>query len=316
MSFMDPNGSLIFPSQVSTIAPEVDALFDFILYLSIIFCILIVGGTFYFVWKYRKKGEDTFTKDLSHNNTLEVLWTVIPTILVFIVFVWGFKSYMKMTVPPDTSMEVKVTGQKWFWTFNYPEEATTTNELVVPVDQPVKLLMSSTDVIHSFFVPNFRTKMDVLPNRYTQLWFEATETGEYNLFCTEYCGKGHSEMIGKVKVLSRADYDSWLAGAGNAGANMKPEEFGAKLYKDKACFTCHSIDGSPLVGPSFKGIFGRTEKMTDGSEATADENYLRESILEPQAKVVQGYQPIMPTYQGVLKDDEIDALIAYFKTLK
>ncbi len=313
---MDPNGSLIFPSQVSTIAPEVDALFDFILYLSIIFFILVVGGTFYFAWKYRKKGEDTFTKDLSHNNMLEVLWTVIPTILVFIIFVWGFKSYMKMTVPPDTSMQIKVTGQKWFWTFNYPEGATTTNELVVPVDQPVKLLMSSTDVIHSFFVPNFRTKMDVLPNRYTQLWFEATETGEYNLFCTEYCGKGHSEMIGKVKVLSRAEYDSWLASAGNAGANMKPEEFGEKLYKDKACFTCHSIDGSTLVGPTFKGIFGRTEKMTDGSEVLSDENYIRESILEPQAKIVQGFQPIMPTYQGVLKDEEIDALIAYFKTLK
>lgn len=313
---MNPNGSLFFPAQSSTLAPEVDGLFNFILYLSIIFFILVVGGTFYFAWKYRKKGKDDFTQDLSHNNTLEVLWTVIPTILVFIIFVWGFKTYLKMNVPPDNSMEIKVTGQKWFWTFNYPEGATTTNELVVPVHQPVRLLLSSRDVIHSFFVPNFRMKMDVVPNRYTETWFEATEPGEYNLFCTEYCGKGHSEMIGKVKVLSASEYKNWLASAANAGADMKPEELGAKLYKDKACFTCHTIDGNPLVGPTFKGVFGRTEKLTNGQTIKVDENYIRESVLEPQAKVVDGFQPVMPTYQGVLKDKEIDALIAYFKTLK
>ncbi len=313
---MSPNGSFFFPAQSSTLAPEVDGLFNFILYLSIVFFILVVGGTFYFAWKYRKKGEDDFTQDLSHNNTLEVLWTVIPTILVFIIFVWGFKTYLKMNIPPDNSMEIKVTGQKWFWTFNYPEGATTTNELVVPVHQPVRLLLSSQDVIHSFFVPNFRMKMDVVPNRYTESWFEATEPGEYNLFCTEYCGKGHSEMIGKVKVLSEDAYKDWLASAANAGADMTPEEYGAKLYKEKACFTCHSIDGSPLVGPSFKGVFGRTEKLNNGKSIKVDENYIRESILEPQAKVVDGFQPVMPTYQGVLKDKDIDALIAYFKTLK
>jgi cytochrome c oxidase subunit 2 len=220
-----------------------------------------------------------------------------------------------MNVTPANAMEVKVTAQKWFWTFNYKEGASTTNELVVPVNRPVKLLMSSQDVIHSFFVPSFRVKMDVLPNRYTTLWFEAPDAGEYDLFCTEYCGKGHSEMIGKVKVVSDAEYSNWLASS-SAGSDLPPEEYGQELYKSKACFTCHSLDGTPSVGPTFKGIFGRSEKMTDGSTIVVDENYIRKSVLEPQAQVVEGFQPVMPTYQGVVNNEQIDALIAFLKTVK
>ena len=175
--------------------------------------------------------------------------------------------------------------------------------------------MSSTDVIHSFFVPGFRLKNDVIPNRYSTLWFEATETGEFDLFCTEYCGKGHSEMIGKVKVVTDDEYNQWLAS--NSGtSDLPPDQWGAELYKSKACFTCHTTDGNPSVGPTFKGIFGRSENMTDGNKITVDENYIRKSILEPQAQVVDGFQPVMPTYQGVLKDAEIDALVAYLKTIK
>jgi len=312
---MDPNGTLFFPGQSSTVASDVDALFYFVLYLSIFFFILVTGGSFYFAWRYRKKGEDTFTPGISHHTGLEIFWTVIPTILVFIIFVWGFKTYLTMNVPPSNPMEIKVTGQKWFWAFSYKEGATTTNELVVPVNQPVNLLMSSTDVIHSFFIPNFRVKMDVLPNRYSTLWFEATETGEFDLFCTEYCGKGHSDMIGKVKVVTEDEYKTWIV-SNSGGSDLPPEEWGAELFKSKACFTCHTIDGNPSVGPTFKGIFGRDEKLTNGSSITVDENYLRKSILEPQAEIVDGFQPVMPTYQGVLKDDEIDALIAYLKTVK
>jgi len=315
---MDPNGTLFLPGANSTIASEVDALFNFILYLSIFFFILVTGGSFYFAWRYRarKAAETPYTANISHNTKLEIFWTVIPTILVFIIFVWGFQTFLKMNVPPGDAIEIKVTGQKWFWSFNYPDGATSTNELVVPVNQPVKLLMSSQDVIHSFFVPNFRIKMDVLPNRYSQTWFEATQEGTYDLFCTEYCGKSHSDMIGKVRVVTDQAYNDWLADNAVGGEGLAPEEWGEKLYTSKACVTCHSIDGSPNVGPTFKGIFGRQENMTDGSSITVDENYIRKSILEPQAQIVEGYQPVMPTYQGVMTNDEIDAIIAYLKTLK
>jgi len=257
------------------------------------------------------------TSGIDHNLKLEIFWTVIPTILVFIVFYWGFNTFLKMHVAPKDAIEIKATGQKWFWTFDYPNGANGVNELVVPVNQPVKLLLSSTDVIHSFFVPEFRVKMDALPNRYTVVWFEATEVGEYNIFCTEYCGKGHSEMLGKVTVLPNSLYENWLAESQvDIPEGMSLEEAGGKLYISKACNTCHSVDGSVGVAPSFKGIFGKTENLSDGNSLPIDENYLRKSILNPQAQVVAGFAPVMPTYQNVLSDRQIDALIAYIKSLK
>ncbi len=308
---------LILPKGTSTVAPEVDALFKFMFLVSIILFIIVVGGTALFVWRYRrKKGESVdFTEDLSHNNKLEIIWTIIPLILVLIVFFWGFKSYMKIRLAPGDAIEIKVTAQKWFWQFDYPDGVSSTNELVVPVGVPVKLIMSSQDVIHSFFVPNFRVKMDVLPNRYTVAWFEATEPGVYDLFCTEYCGTGHSKMLGKVRVLNEPQYAVWIEENSSWGEGVSLKELGAKLYKSKACVTCHSIDGSPLVGPSFKGVFGHTVHLSNGSSVKADENYLRESILKPQAKIVQGFQPVMPTYQSILKPREVDALIEYIKSL-
>jgi cytochrome c oxidase subunit 2 len=221
-----------------------------------------------------------------------------------------------MQIAPKDAIEVKVTGQKWFWSFTYDNGIVSTNELVVPVGKPVRLLMSSKDVIHSFYVPGFRIKMDVLPNRYTITWFEATHTGRFDLFCSEYCGKSHSEMIGSVRVVTDREYGEWQEANFTLGEGLTPEEWGAQLYQTKACITCHSIDGSPNTGPTFKGIMGRSEKMKDGSTIVVDENYLRESILNPQAKVVEGYAPVMPTYQGVLRNEEIDALIAYMKSLK
>lgn len=307
----------ILPKGASTVAPEVDALFHFIIVVSIILFIIVVGGFAFFVWRYRvkKRQQAEFTEDLSHNTKLEVVWTVIPFILVLIVFFWGFKSYMKIRLAPGDAVEIKVTAQKWFWQFDYPDGASSTNELVVPVGVPVKLVMSSQDVIHSFFVPNFRVKMDVLPNRYTIAWFEATEPGTYDLFCTEYCGTGHSKMLGKVRVVSETAYQAWVEENSSFGEGISLEELGAKLYQSKACVTCHSVDGSPLVGPTFKGVFGHSVKLSDGTSVKADENYLRESILKPQAKVVQGFQPVMPTYQSILKPREVDALIEYIKSL-
>ncbi len=314
---MDEKGTLYLPPPSSTIAGDVDALFYFIFYASLVLFAIVMMATVYFIFKYRRQGEQKLTSGVAHNTKLEIAWTVIPAILVFIVFVWGFRTYLKMHVVPNDAIEIKATGQKWFWTFDYPNGANSINDLVVPVGQPVKLLLSSQDVIHSFFVPDFRVKMDVLPNRYTLTWFEATETGEFQIFCTEYCGKGHSEMLGKVKVMSEVDYNAWLEkSAIDIPEGMSLEEAGANLYSSKACITCHSVDGRPGVAPSFKGRFGKQQKMADGTTVLIDENYVRESILNPQAKVVEGFQPVMPTYQNVLKDRQIDALIAYIKSLQ
>ncbi len=304
------------PSGESTIASEVDALFYFILYAAIFFFVLVTVLTTYFVIRYRRRGKATTTWGGDHNLKLEILWTAIPTVLVVIVFIWGFKTYIRMNIVPKDAIEVKVTGQKWFWTFDYAEGASSVNELVVPEGKPIKLLMSSKDVIHSFFVPNFRMKMDVLPNRYSISWFEAPRAGEYDLFCTEFCGTGHSEMIGKVKVVSDAQYAEWLEAGAGTGEGLALEDFGRQLYVSKACITCHKIDGSAGTGPSFVGVYGSKEKLKDGSEVQVDENYIRESILNPQAKVTFGYPPVMPTYQGILKDKQIDALIAFIKTLE
>lgn len=313
---MDTTGNLFLPPAHSTLASEVDPLWGFLFWSSAIMFIIVVALITIFVVKYRRRGKDELTTSVSHNTTLEVLWTVIPTILVMIIFVWGFKSYIKFYVAPKDAMEIKVTGQKWFWSFDYPQGANTVNELTVPVGKPIKLLLSARDVLHSFYVPNFRIKMDVLPNRYTVAWFEATEVGEYQIFCTEYCGKGHSEMLAKVKVLGEREFATWLESSAGMGEGMSLEEFGAQLYKSRACVTCHTLDGTKLVGPSFKGVFGREEAMSDGKRFTVDENYIRESILDPRAHIVNGYDPVMPTYQGILKDRQIDALIAFIKTLK
>jgi cytochrome c oxidase subunit 2 len=241
---------------------------------------------------------------------------VVPTILIIIVFVWGFRTYLKMNVVPKDAIEIKVTGQKWFWSFDYPDGVTTVNELVVPLDKPVKLVMSSRDVIHSFFVPDFRVKMDVLPNRYTVTWFEATKLGNHNIFCAEYCGKGHSDMLGTVNVVSPLEYAKWLEEGATLGEGLTLEELGALLYTAKACHTCHKIDGAASTGPTFKNLYGHAAPMEDGTQQIVDENYLRESMLNPMSKIVAGFQPVMPTYQGILKDREIDALIAYIKSLQ
>lgn len=298
-------------------APEVDALFNFILYTSIVFFVIVVALMTYFVVKYRRReGDGGVTPGLAHNTALEITWTVIPTILVIIVFFWGFRVFLKMHVPPKDAYEIKVTAQRWFWSFAYPNGAMAVNELTVPSGRPVRLLMSSTDVIHSFYVPDFRIKMDVLPNRYTVTWFEAPNPGIHNLLCAEYCGTKHSQMLGTVKVLEQKEFATWLEKGESGGEGMPPEKFGEQLYTSKACNTCHRTDGTAATGPSFKGIFGEQVRLADGQTVTVDENYIRESILTPSVKIVAGYQPVMPTYQGLLTNKQIDAIIAYIKTLK
>jgi cytochrome c oxidase subunit 2 len=311
---MDTTGTLLMPPAGSTIAGSVDALFYLILYISIFFFVIVVGAALLFSLKYRRKGEAEALSQVDKNTALEIIWTVFPIVIVVVLFILGFTVYMKMNVVPKDALEIKVTAQRWLWTFDYPGGTNSVNELVVPAGKPIKLLMSSTDVIHSFFVPDFRVKMDVLPNRYSTAWFDAPNPGEHNILCAEYCGKGHSEMMGKVRVVSEREYAEWLQKGAGPPEGMSLEEFGERLYTSRRCVTCHSIDGSANVGPTFLGVFGNKVTLKGGQQATADENYIRESILHPEAKVVAGFEPVMPTYQGLVNDREIDALIAFIKS--
>ena len=318
---MDRLTEYLFPKQVSSFAHDIDNLFYFIFYASLVLFLIVVVGMVYLAIKYRfKKGDEVrLTSSLDHNTFLEVLFFVIPLILVTITFVWGIRSYLNMVIVPDDAIEIKVTGQSWFWTFDYPEGGSTLNELVVPVETPIKIVLSSTDVLHSFYIPVMRAKMDVLPNRYNVMWFDANQAGEYEIFCTEYCGTGHSNMNAKVIVMPQKMYEVWLAEAGSADDDLPLEELGAKLYSKKACNTCHTLDGTALVGPSYlqtSQMWGQERVFDDGSSAIIDENYVRSSILEPQIQIVAGYQGVMPTYQGLLNDRELDALISFLKTLK
>lgn len=312
---MDSTTTSWLPSVSSTTAGDVDALFNFILYAGGVMFAIVVGAVALFVWRYRRRGKAGLTSGVDHSLSLEITWTLIPVILILIVFFWGFNDYMRMNIVPHDALEIKVTGQRWFWTFDYPDGVNTVNELVVPIGKPVELLMSSTDVIHSFFVPDFRVKMDVLPNRYTVTWFEATRLGEFPLYCAEYCGKGHSEMLAVVRVVDDSSYVAWLESNQSLGEGLTLEEYGEQLYRTKACVTCHSNDGTVRDGPSFKDRFGTEVLMSDGSRVIVDENYIRESILNPKSRIANGFQPIMPTFQGLLRDRQIDALVAYIKSL-
>lgn len=313
---MDSLTSSIMPPAGSTISGEVDAIFYFILYASTAILALVTGAIVFFIVKYRRRGDATRTSGVDHNLALEITWTVLPLILIVIVFVWGFEIFIRMHIVPANAIEVKVTAQQWFWSFEYANGQTSVNDLIVPVDQPIKLLMSSRDVIHSFFVPDFRVKMDVLPNRYTIAWFEAISKGEFVLFCTEFCGKGHSEMTGKVTVLSDSAYALWLEKGSGPAQGESLADYGGRLFTERACVTCHRLDGKADIGPSLAGLFGKPELLEDGSSITVDENYIRESLLEPSAKVTAGFKPIMPTYQGILKDRDVDALIEFIKSLE
>jgi len=312
---MNDNGTLQLPPQASTQAADVDALYYFIFWGCMVFFVIIVALMAWFVIRYRRREGVPYLHSASHNTPLEIVWSVIPLFLVMIVFVWGFKGYMVAHASPGNALEYYVTGKQWLWQINHPTGAVEVNEMFVPVHQPAKVILQSSDVIHSFYVPDFRVKMDAYPNQYTTLWFEANRTGDFNLFCAEFCGREHSGMIGKVHVLSQADYDKWVE-ENETPLEGDPAEIGAKLYVKYTCVTCHTTDGSKLTGPSFKGIWGHEQPLADGSSVIVDENYVRESILDPTAKVVAGFQPVMPTFTGVVKPEHIDFLIAFIKSLQ
>ncbi|MBP3191074.1 cytochrome c oxidase subunit II [Natronogracilivirga saccharolytica] len=306
----------MLPPQRSTVAAEVDSLFSFINIAGFILFAGIMITIIIFVIKYRRKSEDDVTPVITHNSILEVTWTVIPIFLILIVFSWGFRGFLTLSSPPANAYEINVTAASWLWEFEYPTGGTTVNEVFVPVDRPVKFIMRSDDVLHSLYVPDFRIKMDVLPNRYTTTWFQATETGESVLYCSEYCGTGHSDMLATVHVLTQEDFEEWLETGLEVDEDMPLAELGEATYTNAGCNACHSLDGTDRVGPSLAGLFGTERELEDGSVVEADEDYIRRSIVEPQAEVTAGYPANMPSYQGRLSDRQIDGLIAFIKELK
>ena len=299
------------PERASTLAGQVDALFFFLVAVSLFFAGLIFVLVAVFALKYRRRSEDERPKAIHGSLVLEGLWTVVPLGIALAIFVWGAYLYFAMSRPPAAATEIYVVGKQWMWKLQHPGGQREINELHVPVNRPVKLTMTSEDVIHSFYVPAFRIKADVVPGKYTSAWFEATKTGEYHLFCAEYCGTSHALMGGRIVVMTAADYERWLAG----GVAEEPlPAAGEKLFARLGCNSCHRADGGGR-GPSLVGRFGRSEKMASGETVAIDEGYLRESILNPQAKLVVGYAPIMPTFKGLISEDGLLQLVAYIKSL-
>ena len=306
----------MLPPQRSTLASEVDSLFTFINVAGFILFAGIMITILIFVIKYRRKSEDDITPVITHNSILEVTWTVIPIILILIVFSWGFRGFLALSSAPANAYEINVTAASWLWEFQYPNGGTTVNEVFVPVDRPVKFIMRSDDVLHSLYVPDFRIKMDVLPNRYTTTWFQATEVGESILYCTEYCGTAHSDMLATVHVLSVDDFEEWLETGLEVDEDMPLADLGRQTFTSAGCNACHTLDGADRIGPSFLNLYNTDRELVDGSVVVADEDYLRRSILEPQAEVTAGYPNNMPSYAGRLDERQIDGLIAFIKELQ
>jgi cytochrome c oxidase subunit 2 len=305
-------GFPLFPEQASTIAAGVDSLFLFLVGLTAFFSVLIFTVIFVFAVVYRRRSDDDRPEAIEGSHTLEIFWSVVPFLIVMVIFTWGASLYFRNARSPEDAMEVNVVGKQWMWKIQHPEGHREINELHVPVGRPVRLIMTSEDVIHSFYVPAFRIKMDVLPGRYTTAWFEATKAGEFHLFCAEYCGNEHSKMIGKVVVLDPPAYERWISGE-QQGASLA--ELGARRFAELRCESCH-FPGSGDRGPSLAGLFGNTVSLEGGGSVVADESYFRESVLNPRAKVVAGFQPVMPTFQGQISEEQLLELIAYIRTLK
>lgn len=304
-------------STVTELGAHVDKVQAFIIAIMVFWFVACNAVLIYFMLKYRRRSKNDKVSNIKGNHTLEIVWTIIPTLLCFVMFYYGVVVWKDMRTPPEDAMDINVRGYKWGWEFSYPDLGGRIegNVLYVPVNTPVRLVMKSSDVLHSFFIPEFRTKEDVIPSMYTYLWFEAKEEGEYNVFCTEYCGRNHSAMLAKLHVLSEEEWEAYTSGDPNEG--LSPVELGQKLFVSRACSGCHSADGSALIGPTFKGLYGREGQADDGNSYQADENYIAESIKYPNKLVVAGFQGgQMPSFEGQLSDKEIEALIAYIKTLQ
>ena len=301
------------PDQASSYSGRVDALFAFLCVLTILFGAVITLVIIYFAIKYRRRKEDEIPRGVEGSMRLELFWTIVPFLVAMGIFLWGSSLYFTMYRPPDEALEIYIVAKQWMWKFQHLDGQREINELHVPVGRKVKITMTTEDVIHSFFVPAFRIKMDVVPGKYSTVWFEPTKPGRYHLFCAEYCGTGHSRMIGWIDVMEASEYQAWLAGGAAEGSLASS---GEKLFQQLACNTCHRSDAQGR-GPVLEGLFGKPVQLSDGSTVIADENYIRESILNSQAKIVAGFQKpsIMPTFQGLISEEQVLQLVAYIKSI-
>ena len=302
----------LVPESASSISWKVDALYFYLSGVTLFFALLISSVLIFFVIRYRRRTPYEIPRPVAGSHKLETLWTIIPFIIAMTMFGWGARVYFDQYKPPENAIEVYVVGKQWMWKLQHATGQREINELHVPVGRKVKLIMTTEDVIHDFFVPAFRTKADVIPGRYTTIWFEATKTGKYHLFCAEYCGMNHSGMTGSVIVMEPREFDNWLSG--NTGTST-PAAAGQQLFQSLGCSSCHGANGEGGRGPVLAGVFGQKTQLQTGQSQTVDEAYIRESILNPQAKLVAGFGPIMPTFQGQVSEDQLVQLVAFIKSL-
>jgi cytochrome c oxidase subunit 2 len=302
----------LFPDQASTFAWQVDYLYFYLILVSVAFTIPIVVAIFFFFVKYREKEKFATPDEIHGSIMLETVWSIIPFVVSMTIFIGGAYIFYNQTRVPADSMEIYVVGKQWMWKFQHGTGQREINELHVPVGRKVKLTMTTEDVLHDVYIPAFRTKADVVPGRYTTLWFEATKPGKYHLYCAEYCGLNHSGMGGWVYVMEQSEFDNWLAGG---GSNQTPVEAGRELFTNKlGCASCHA-GGANQRGAKLEGVYGTDVKLTTGQVVKADDEYIRNSILNPSSQIVEGYQPIMPTFKGQVTEEQLVSLIAYIKSL-
>ena len=304
------SGIPLFPEQASTLAPAVDNLYFFITAVTALFALLVVVLVTIFAIKYRDRTGDRVGEPIHGSLSLEIGWSIIPFLISMVIFAWATVVFFQIVRAPDQTLEIYSTGKRWMWRFQHIDGKSEINELHVPLGRPVKVVFTSEDVVHSLYVPAFRVKADAIPGRYSSIWFTPTKAGEFHLFCAEYCGTQHSGMIGKVVVMEPKDYQAWLSGSG--GLSMAAR--GEQLFQQLGCVSCHLPDG-PGRGPSLGGKFGSQETLGNGAVIAVDDAYVRESILTPQTKLVAGYQPLMPTFQGLVNEEGVMSLIEYIKSL-
>jgi cytochrome c oxidase subunit 2 len=309
------SGFSLFPPQASTLAPEVDNLYLGVLAITAAVALLVLVLVAYFAIKYRDHTGDGIGAPVSGSVLLEIGWSLIPFFIFIGIFVWASIVFFHIVRAPDQTLEIYSTGKRWMWRFQHVDGQREINELHVPLGRPVRVVFTSEDVLHDLFIPAFRVKADAVPGRYSAIWFTATKTGEYHLFCAEYCGTRHSGMIGTVFVMEPNDYQAWLSGGGATAGGGSMVQQGQQLFTQLACVTCHLPDGGGR-GPSLVGVFGSTVTLDNGTKVVADETYLRESILMSQAKTVAGYQQLMPTFQGLVNEDGLASLIEYIKSMQ
>jgi cytochrome c oxidase subunit II len=312
----------MLPGQGSEYAGTVDTIYVSLFILMVVMFAAITFAVVYFSWRYRFK-PGRVTPHQTHNTQLEIIWSVAPLLLCVGIFFIGLNGYIKFAVAPGEAMEIQVTAKQWLWQFEYPDGSRTINDLHLPAGKAAKFVMTSEDVLHDFFVPDMRVKNDIVPGRYTEVWFTPQVMGKHVITCAEYCGKGHSDMRAVLTVENDADFANFLATGGTEWEDYfsgkdptkTPADWGKLQWERKGCNSCHNLDGTRSKGPSWKGIWGKMEKLNNGTTVLVDEAYVRESMMQPQAKIVEGFEPIMPTFQGLLKENEIKGLVAFIKSL-